>query len=67
MEEQPLRRSKRLKNLPSYIIVEPPPPPQKHRLDADGSFEPLGVSEVPGEPKLWINQEETSTIDIEYL
>jgi len=26
--------------------------PQRQRLDTDGSFKPIGVSEVPGEPEL---------------
>ena len=52
MEDQPLRRSRRLQNLPPAITVEPPPPPQRQRLDTDSSFEPVGVSEVPGEPNL---------------
>ena len=52
MEDQPIRRSRRLQNLPLRIALEPPPPPQRQRLDTNGSFEPIGVSEVPGEPEL---------------
>ena len=47
--------------------MEPPPPPQRHKLDTDSSFEPVQVSEVPGELKLRTNQEETTAIDIEEL
>ena len=43
------------------------PPPQRRRLDTYGSFEPIGVSEVSGEPELRINKEETTAVDIEYL
>ena len=67
MEDQPLHRSRRLQNLPPSVTVEPPPSPQRQRLDTDGSFEPVGVSEVQGEPKVRINQEETTTVDIEDL
>ena len=38
-----------LQNLPPLITLEPPPPPQRWRLDTDGSFEPIGVSEFLGE------------------
>ena len=58
MEEQPIRRSRRLQKLPL---------PQRQRLDTDGSFKLVGVSEVPGEPKLRTNQEETTGVDIEDL
>ena len=67
MEDQRLRRSRRFPNFPPSVTVEPPSPPQRRRLDTDGSFEPVGVSEVPGEPDLRINQEETSTGYIEDL
>ena len=67
MEDQSLCSSRRLQNLPPSVTVEPPPPPQRQRLDTDGSFKPIGVSEVLGEPKLRINQEETTVVDIEYL
>ena len=67
MEDQPLCRSRRLQNLPPFDTVEPPLPPQRQRLDTDGSFEPVGVSEVPGEPELRTNQEETTEVEIEYL
>ena len=56
-----------MQNLPPSDIVEPLPPHQRRRLDTDGSFEPVGVSEVPGEPKLRTNQVDTTTVDIEYL
>ena len=67
MEDQPLRRSRRLQNLPLFTTVEPPLPPQRWILDRDGSFEQIGISEVPGEPELRINQFDTTTIEIEYL
>ena len=52
VEDLPLRRSIRLQNLPSLVMVEPSPPPQRRRLDIDGSFEPIGISEVLGEPEI---------------
>ena len=64
VEDQPLRRSLGLENLPPSDIVEPPLPPQRQRIGAEGSFEPVGVSEVPGELKLRTNQVDTTTIDI---
>ena len=47
--------------------MEPPPPPQRQRLDTDGSFKPVGISEVPGEPELRTNQVDTTPVEIEYL
>ena len=47
--------------------MEPPPPPQRRRLDTDGSFEPIGISEVPGEPKLRTNHVDTILVEIEDL
>ena len=67
MEDQPLKRSRRLKNLPLLTTVEPPPPPQRQRLDTDGYFEPVGISEVSSEPELRENQVDTTTVEIEYL
>ena len=67
MEDQPLRRSRRLQNLPPATTVEPPPPPQRRRLDTNGSFEPVGINEVPGEPKLRTNQFDTTAVEIEDL
>ena len=67
MEDQPLRRSRRLQNLPPFTTVEPPPPPQRQRLDTNGSFELVGISEVPGEPELRENQVDTTIIEIENL
>ena len=67
MEEQPLKRSRRLQNLPPTTIVETPLPPQRQRLDIDGSFEPVGMCEVPGEPELRTNQVDTTAIEIEDL
>ena len=59
--------SRRLQNLPPLVTLEPPPPPQRWRLDTDGSFEPVGVSEVPGEPSLIANRLDFYTVEIEYL
>ena len=67
MEDQPIRRSLRLQNIPPLITLEPPPPPQRKRLDTDGSFEPIGVSEVLGEPELRANHLDLNTIEIEDL
>ena len=54
-----------LQNLPPLITVEPPPPPQRRRLDTDGSFEPIGVSEVLDEPELRENHFNLNTVEIE--
>ena len=56
-----------MQNLPPLITLEPPPPPQRQRLDTDGSFEPVGVSEVPGEPALRANRFDFNTVEIEEL
>ena len=56
-----------MQNLPPLITLEPPPPPQRRRLDTDGSFEPLGFSEVLGEPELRENHFDLNTIEIEDL
>ena len=67
VEDQPLRRSRGLQNLPSFLTLEPPPPPQRRRLDMGGSFKPIGVSEVLGEPELRTNRFDLTTENIEYL
>ena len=67
MEDPSLRRSQRLQNLPLLITLEPPTPPERWRLDTDGSFELIGVSEVPSELELRTNQFDLNTVDIEYL
>ena len=67
MEDQPIRSSRRLQNLPPLITLEPPPPPQRQRLDTDSSFEPVGVSEVPGEPSLIANRLDFDIVEIEDL
>ena len=67
MEDQPIRRSRRLQNLPPLITLEPPPTPQRQRLDMDGSFELVGVSEVLGEPSLIANRIDFDTVEIEDL
>ena len=64
MEDQPLRRSRRLQNLPLLVTVEPPLPRQRQRLYIDGSFKPVGISEVPGEPELRTNQVDATTVEI---
>ena len=56
-----------MQNLPPLVTLEPPPPPQRRRLDMDGSFEPVGVSEVPGEPALIANHFDFNTVEIEDL
>ena len=56
-----------LKNLPLLITLEHPPPPQRRRLDTDGSFKPIGVSEVPGELELRANRVNLNTVEIEDL
>ena len=67
MEDQSIKRSRRLQNLPLLITLEPPPPPQRPRLDIDGSFELIGVIEVPGERELGENHFNLNTVEIEYL
>ena len=67
VEDHPLRKSRRLQNLPPSFIVETPPPPQRQRLDTYHYFEPTGVSEVPSEPKLRLTHEEILPIKIEYI
>ena len=56
-----------MQNLPPLITLEPPPPPQRRRLDTDGSFEPIGVSEVLGEPELRENCFDLKIVEIEDL
>ena len=67
MEDQSIRSSQRLQKIPPLITLELPPPPQRRRLDTDGSFEPIGVSEVPGEPEIRIDQFDLTTVEIENL
>ena len=67
MEDQPIRRSRRLQNLCPLITLEPPPPPQRRILDTNGSFEPIGVSEVLGELELRANLFYLNTVEIEEL
>ena len=67
MEDLPLKRSRRLQNLPLLVTMEPPPPPQRRRLDIDGSFDPVGISEVLGEPELRTNQVDTTPVEIKDL
>ena len=56
-----------MKNLPPLITLEPPPPPQRRRLNTDGSFEPIRVSEVPSEQKLRANRLNLNTLEIQDL
>ena len=56
-----------MQNLPPLITLEPVPPPKRWRLDTDGSFEPIGVSEVLGESKLRANHFNLNTVEIEDL
>ena len=67
MEDQPVRRSRRLRNLPPLTTLEPPPLPQRRRLGTDGSFEPVGTSEVLGELELIANRFDFDTVEIEEL
>ena len=67
MEDQPIRRSRRLWNLPPLATLETPPLPQRWILDTDGSFEPVGLSEVLGEPELIANHFDLDIDDIEEL
>ena len=67
LEDQLLRRSRRLRNLPPLTPLEPPPLPQRRRLSTGGSFEPVGVSEVLGEPKLIANRFDFDTVEVEEL
>ena len=56
-----------MRNLPPITTLEPPPLPQRWSLDTDGSFEPVGISEVLGEPKLIANRFDFDTVEIEEL
>ena len=56
-----------MQNLPPLITLEPTPLPQRQRLDMDGSFKLIGVSEVLGEPELRKNQFDLTTIEIKDL
>ena len=67
MEDQAIRRSRRVQNLPLLITLEHPPPPQRRRLDTDGSFEPIEFSKVLSEPELTANRFNLNTIEIEDL
>ena len=67
VEDQPILRSRRLKNLPPSVTMDPPPPPQRKRLDTDGFFELVGVSEVSGELELRHTQVELTPVEIENI
>ena len=54
-------------NLPPITALETPPLPQRRRLDTEGSFEPVGISEVLGEPELITNHFNLDTVEIEEL
>ena len=56
-----------MRNLPPLTTLEPPPLPQRWRLDTDGSFEPVGISEVLGEPELIAKRFDLDTVEIEEL
>ena len=64
MEDQPVRRSRRLRNLPPLTTLETPPLPQRQRLDTDSSFEPVGISEVLGETELIDKCFDLDTVEI---
>ena len=52
-----------MRNLPPLVTLEPAPPPQRRRLDTDGSFELVGISEVLGEPELIANRFDLYTVE----
>ena len=56
-----------LRNLSPITALEPPPLPQRWRLDTEGSFEPVGTSEVLAEPELIANHFNLDTVEIEEL
>ena len=56
-----------MRNLPPITALEPPPLPQMRRLDTEGSFEPVGTSEVLGEPELIANRFNLDTVETEEL
>ena len=67
MEDQPLRRSRRLQNLTPLTTVDPPPPPLRYTVKKGGSFESTGISENLGEPELRYIQPELLSLEIEDL
>ena len=56
-----------MRNLPPITALGPPPLPQRQRLDIDGSFKPVGISETLGEPELIANRFNIDTVEIEEL
>ena len=56
-----------MRNLPPIIALEPPPLPQRRRLDTDGSFQPVGISEILGELELIANCFDLDIVEIEEL
>ena len=54
-----------LRNIPPLTPLEPPPLPQRQRLDTDGSFEPVGISETLGDLELIANRFNLDTVEIE--
>ena len=56
-----------MRNLPPLTTLEPPPLPQRQRLDTEGSFEPVGISETLGEPKIIANRFNLDIVEIEEL
>ena len=56
-----------MRNLRPLTTLEPPPLPQRRRLDTDGSFEPVGISEVLGESELIDNRFDFDIVEIEEL
>ena len=56
-----------MRNLPPITALEPPPLPQRRRLDTEGSFEPVGISEFLGEPELIANRFNLDKVEIEEL
>ena len=54
-----------MRNLPPLTALEPLPLPQRRRLGTDGYFEPVGTSEVLGEPELIANHFDFDIVEIE--
>ena len=67
MEDQPLRRSRRLQRLPLLSTMDLQPQPRRRRLNTNDSFESTDVSESLGEPKLRYTQIDTFSVEIEDL
>ena len=67
MEDQHPRRYRRLQGLPPPSAMEPLLPPGWKRINTSCSFEPIGISESPGENELMYNQLDHPSVEIEDL